>query len=285
MAVSTLDGGSAESITFPRQTFRHYLAMSNELSTPKIVLCPSDRNRVEATVFSTNALIQTPGITVTPFQGNINISYFVGVDADETKPQCFLGGDRNLTNSVGLGERQPMHPCRVSYRAVSPTDLKLHTRGKESQRTRLQPHHRTVSLARCHPMGVGWTCPITRGAGNRRLSVSIQAGGRIVTEGIGSTQIAAGTGTRIIPGAGARFITADGFARRNAAGAGSRARSGGRPGSAGASRRIIVAGLPCRRELVSPGDRGSLITAPPRGAISGSASLAPALPLFPIGIS
>jgi prepilin-type N-terminal cleavage/methylation domain-containing protein len=109
MSISTYDGGSSESATLPRQTFRHYLALSNELSTPKIVLCPSDSSRVEATVFATNVVTQSGGVTVTPFKGNVNISYFVGLDADETKPQCFLGGDRNLTNSTSAGVVNP-HP-------------------------------------------------------------------------------------------------------------------------------------------------------------------------------
>ncbi len=61
-----------------------FAAMSNELSTPKIVACPQDK-RTTATNFTTDF-------------NNSHISYFVGLDADETRPQTFLAGDRNLTN-------------------------------------------------------------------------------------------------------------------------------------------------------------------------------------------
>jgi hypothetical protein len=59
-----------------------FQVMSNELSTPKILLCPEDTYRVRATNFST--------------LNSSNISYFVGLDAAETKPQLFLSGDDNL---------------------------------------------------------------------------------------------------------------------------------------------------------------------------------------------
>lgn len=65
-----------------------FLVMSNELSTPRILWCPSDtRNRMASTFAS--------GLT------NSNVNYFVGLDADETRPQMFLSGDDNL-NVAGL---------------------------------------------------------------------------------------------------------------------------------------------------------------------------------------
>ncbi len=101
MSLSEAEGGASENVSKPLRTFRIYLAMSNNLSTPKILLCPSDSSRVEATIFATNVATTTAGgVQVIPFKNNQNISYFVGTDADETKPQCFLGGDRNLTNSA-----------------------------------------------------------------------------------------------------------------------------------------------------------------------------------------
>jgi type II secretory pathway pseudopilin PulG len=78
--VSTNKGGSKEYVP-GGNTFRHFLCMSNELSTPKILACPAD-DREPASSFATLK--------------NGNISYFVAVDADETMPQMFLSGDRNL---------------------------------------------------------------------------------------------------------------------------------------------------------------------------------------------
>ena len=93
MAVPSASGGSAEVAGDPKFLWRTFLAMSNELSTPKIVLCPSE-NRQESKVFVTNAASGA-------FAGNTNISYFVGLDGDETQPQSFLSGDRNIEATNG----------------------------------------------------------------------------------------------------------------------------------------------------------------------------------------
>src|SRR5215472_13254462 len=88
MAVSETNGGSMEFTTGPN-AFRHYLVMSNELSTPRILVCPADSgaNRFYATNWNI---------------GNSNISYFVGVDAKEAFVTTFLSGDRNITNGSPL---------------------------------------------------------------------------------------------------------------------------------------------------------------------------------------
>jgi hypothetical protein len=65
--------------------FRYFQVMSDELSTPKVLICPQDTKRQAATNFTTDL-------------NNNRLSYFVGLDSDETGPQTFLAGDRNLTN-------------------------------------------------------------------------------------------------------------------------------------------------------------------------------------------
>ena len=65
-----------------------FQVMSNELSTPKLLVCPADRNRVVVTNFL--------GLRGT------NISYFAGLDATNTVPSAFLSGDYNITNAAGL---------------------------------------------------------------------------------------------------------------------------------------------------------------------------------------
>jgi prepilin-type N-terminal cleavage/methylation domain-containing protein/prepilin-type processing-associated H-X9-DG protein len=61
--------------------------MSNELNTPKVIVCPAD-SRNARTNFNTDMT----GANIK----NISTSYFVGKDADETLPQMFLSGDRNI---------------------------------------------------------------------------------------------------------------------------------------------------------------------------------------------
>lgn len=64
-----------------------YNSISNELNTPKVLTCTSDGTRTKVTTWA--AL------------GEGNLDYFVGLDADETKPQTLLSGDRNVTPVAG----------------------------------------------------------------------------------------------------------------------------------------------------------------------------------------
>ena len=65
-----------------------FLCMSNELSTPKIIFCPSDS-------------ISGHTINSTNFGGlnSWNVSYFVGSNATEIDPQMLLTGDCNFNTS------------------------------------------------------------------------------------------------------------------------------------------------------------------------------------------
>lgn len=92
------EGGTAGR-TNPGDIALHFQALSNELSTPKIVICPSDAGKVEATNWAqgfTNGANRSPYTT---------LSYTVGLDAAETYPQSFLSSDRNMTNDVQTGTK------------------------------------------------------------------------------------------------------------------------------------------------------------------------------------
>ena len=91
MAISTNFGGTLEH-TATGEVWPHFQVMSNELSTPVVIFCPSDRNR-------------TPLRNFGPDLSNTNISYFVGLDANDTMPQLFLAGDRNLVGGTMLPNR------------------------------------------------------------------------------------------------------------------------------------------------------------------------------------
>ena len=71
-----------------------FLCMSNELSTPKTLFCPAEYEsayRQAATNFSG---VAAPGAV--PYINDLNVSYFIGVDAQETSPRLFLTGDHNI---------------------------------------------------------------------------------------------------------------------------------------------------------------------------------------------
>ena len=83
MAVSTNDGGSLEFVqTF--EAYRHLQTLSNELSTPKVIVCPLDSRRPATNWWSADL-------------ENSKVSYFVGLAAEESFPQMILAGDRNIT--------------------------------------------------------------------------------------------------------------------------------------------------------------------------------------------
>jgi prepilin-type N-terminal cleavage/methylation domain-containing protein/prepilin-type processing-associated H-X9-DG protein len=71
-----------------------FMVMSNELNTPKVVYCPSEESG--RTAASTFAGTVGAGVSGVPYVNDLNVSYFVGVDAQDTYPQMMITGDHNL---------------------------------------------------------------------------------------------------------------------------------------------------------------------------------------------
>ena len=80
--VSTNKDGAREYLWQSNFTARYFCTLSNEVAMPKILLCPTDTRK--------------PAINYAALT-DANVSYFAGLDADETRPQALLAGDRNLT--------------------------------------------------------------------------------------------------------------------------------------------------------------------------------------------
>jgi type II secretory pathway pseudopilin PulG len=83
-SVDVARGGSMGSIDWT-DNFR---ALSNELSTPKILACPSDTEKTAHDRWTT-------------LNGDRHISFFLGYDAHESKAQTILSGDRNVYGGGG----------------------------------------------------------------------------------------------------------------------------------------------------------------------------------------
>jgi prepilin-type processing-associated H-X9-DG protein len=81
MEISVTNGGTRELVA-QGNAAAGFLVMSNEVNHPIILWCQADTNRVRATNWST--------------LNNSNISYFIALDADESKPRTFLSGDDNF---------------------------------------------------------------------------------------------------------------------------------------------------------------------------------------------
>lgn len=99
--VTTNDHGSAEFVTRANSAWRHFQSLSNELSTPRIVVSPAPESkaRIIATTFSSTPPRGNPR-NIRLFNTNYNISYFVGMNADETLPTSLLAGNRGITNQT-----------------------------------------------------------------------------------------------------------------------------------------------------------------------------------------
>lgn len=78
-----------------------FLAISNELTVPKILVCPSDTKQ-KATGFELAASIPFGGRGLR--NSSANLTYMVGWDADETRPQTILSGDPNCTEALPAGD-------------------------------------------------------------------------------------------------------------------------------------------------------------------------------------
>jgi prepilin-type N-terminal cleavage/methylation domain-containing protein len=103
--------GNADSSEAAQNSFVNFSIMANEMGqSAKIVECPSD-DRVPNTNFfyPQSITFQVQGIAAEATYGsfnNTNISYWVGVGANDTFPQGLLGGDRNMGAQGAQGTQQ-----------------------------------------------------------------------------------------------------------------------------------------------------------------------------------
>jgi prepilin-type processing-associated H-X9-DG protein len=95
MNLPASQGGTRELDGDVSQLWRHYRLLTNELTTPKMLWCPSDSQRKPATVWAPFPADRRAVV----FAGNQNLSYFSGLNAHEDQPQTILAGDRNLTTN------------------------------------------------------------------------------------------------------------------------------------------------------------------------------------------
>ena len=86
LSVSSTNGGTLE-FALTGDVWRHFQIISNEVNTPKVFFCPDDKKRSRT-------------VNWQDFTNNAHLSYFVGLDANETNPQTILSGDRNLTSAT-----------------------------------------------------------------------------------------------------------------------------------------------------------------------------------------
>jgi len=122
MRVPGISGGAAESLGIrqcPGAAAAHagvnmmFGVMSNELSTPKVLVCPSESDSIRQISTSFGYTIPAGSASTIPYTNDLNVSYFVGVDANDTMPQMFMTGDHNL----GAGANPPNSPFQPGVTA------------------------------------------------------------------------------------------------------------------------------------------------------------------------
>jgi len=105
MRVPLGQGGASESVGIrtvspnqnaSRGSFAFFMVMSNELSTPKVVMCPSEADSIRTVATTFAGSIPAGSANAVTYTNDLNVSYFIGVDANDTQPQMFLTGDHNI---------------------------------------------------------------------------------------------------------------------------------------------------------------------------------------------
>lgn len=88
--LTVAEGGSQDTLIQP---FEQFFFLANHLPSPQLLSCPSDRLTKPSKTwieFSTN--------------GNLSLSYFAGLCANEASPRTLLTGDRNIGDLGMYGE-------------------------------------------------------------------------------------------------------------------------------------------------------------------------------------
>jgi len=137
-----------------------YDVMSNELSNPKVITCPSDSTR--STSADSFSLANPPATGTTPLYKLLNTgtSYFVGATADETYPAMLLSGDRNIQADTTTPSPTP-NQFGYSIEATTPAAALGYGYAFGTNST-FNGANETVNL--------GWTQKMHQGGGNTGLA-------------------------------------------------------------------------------------------------------------------
>ena len=107
--LSITNGGSADSADWTD----HFRLCSSELGTPTILLCPADSKKKAATNWVSVA-------------GDAHVSYLIGINSTEDRPQTILLGDSNVTG--GDGGLDPKWSIYLGSSIDAAWDKTLHVR-------------------------------------------------------------------------------------------------------------------------------------------------------------
>ena len=126
-SLPTDDGGARDLVNGgpagagdPSRTFWVFGALSNQLTSPRSVVCPADRARVVVSNFQDLVSPDPRG----PGGRNASVSYFVNLDAVPDQPSVILTGDRNLSTMAHATRAESYDAFFGVEHRIRPEDVK-----------------------------------------------------------------------------------------------------------------------------------------------------------------
>ena len=117
------------------RVWAHYMVMSNELGSAKILTCPGDRNKLNnlKADFGTGTTGYNTGVAASAAVGTAPVagagrdaatSFAIGLSGDETQPNTILTIDRNINNTVNNFGLSAMGTVTYAYAIATPTNTR-----------------------------------------------------------------------------------------------------------------------------------------------------------------
>ena len=117
------------------RVWAHYMVMSNELGSAKIITCPGDRNKLNnmKADFGTGTTGYNTGLAGSAAVGtavpagagrDAATSFAIGLSGDETQPNTILTIDRNINNTVNNYTLSAMGTVSYAYATATPLNTR-----------------------------------------------------------------------------------------------------------------------------------------------------------------
>ena len=117
------------------RVWAHYMVMSNELGSAKIITCPGDRNKLNnlKADFGTGTMGYNTGLAGSATVGtavaagagrDAATSFAIGLSGDETQPNTILTIDRNINNTVNNFGLSAMGTVPYAYAPLTPLNTR-----------------------------------------------------------------------------------------------------------------------------------------------------------------
>ncbi len=116
--VRSIPGGWSE---HPTNLWKLFQLARNDISSPRILLCPADRAKVPASDFLSGPTATAESFPH-PSKRNNALSYFLALDAKEARPTIMLVGDRNLARDSDKTDSEPGRNYLTGEQRLGSTD-------------------------------------------------------------------------------------------------------------------------------------------------------------------